>query len=498
MRGRAGWLLLGLVAVLWLASAAVAGQRVVAVIPRDSPPTYYQDSDGQAAGFAVEVMNLVAARAGLTVEYSFAADWAAIIAQVERGEADVIPNMGISPERRTHLEFSDPVEVFPVVFFVRTEAEWEPEGPEQRHVGVVRGSLAYEHLKARPNLILREYGGFTDGLFDLLAGKIDAFACPQPTFLKLARESGVEGRIKVAGRPITDIKRGMAVRKGNTELLAQLNTAIAGLTANPEYQQIYARWYAAPKPFWTVGRVAMAAGGGLLLAVVLMALWHYFSVLQLNRELGESMARSREAERALLLFRELVNESSDALFVIEPATSRILDANAKAWESLGYSREELLTMGIIDFETRLPDRASWQQHVAEVRKGGAATVEGFLRRKDGAFFPVEVNVRYVIHGGRDYMVAITRDITERKQAEAERERLLGEVKILSGMLPICSACKKIRDDQGYWTQVETYIHRHSQAEFTHSLCPECVKALYPQVAERVLNGKETPSSDGGN
>ncbi len=70
---------------------------------------------------------------------------------------------------------------------------------------------------------------------------------------------------------------------------------------------------------------------------------------------------------------------------------------------------------------------------------------------------------------------------------AERERLIGElqsalakVKLLSGFLPICASCKKIRDDQGYWKQVEEYIREHSEAEFSHGICPECAKKIYPQ------------------
>jgi hypothetical protein len=58
-----------------------------------------------------------------------------------------------------------------------------------------------------------------------------------------------------------------------------------------------------------------------------------------------------------------------------------------------------------------------------------------------------------------------------------------EVKALKGIIPICSSCKKIRDDKGYWTQVESYIRTHSEAEFSHSICPECVKKLYPDLAE---------------
>lgn len=61
----------------------------------------------------------------------------------------------------------------------------------------------------------------------------------------------------------------------------------------------------------------------------------------------------------------------------------------------------------------------------------------------------------------------------------EREKALQEVRILRGFLPICASCKKIRDDNGYWTQIEGYIKDHSEAEFTHSICPDCAKSLYP-------------------
>jgi PAS domain S-box-containing protein len=83
-------------------------------------------------------------------------------------------------------------------------------------------------------------------------------------------------------------------------------------------------------------------------------------------------------------------------------------------------------------------------------------------------------------------VSISRDITERKKAEAEREKLitqlqdaLADVKLLSGLVPICANCKKIRDDQGYWTQIESYIQDRSDAKFSHSICPDCAAKLYP-------------------
>jgi PAS domain S-box-containing protein len=83
------------------------------------------------------------------------------------------------------------------------------------------------------------------------------------------------------------------------------------------------------------------------------------------------------------------------------------------------------------------------------------------------------------------LVGISRDVTERMLAERDRERLIAEltdaltnIKTLRGLLPICSSCKKIRDDHGYWNQIEIYIKSHSEANFTHGICPDCVKRLY--------------------
>ncbi|MFB3820077.1 MAG: MASE3 domain-containing protein [Candidatus Methylomirabilales bacterium] len=67
-----------------------------------------------------------------------------------------------------------------------------------------------------------------------------------------------------------------------------------------------------------------------------------------------------------------------------------------------------------------------------------------------------------------------------KQSEEELRKALGEVKQLSGMLPICSACKQIRNDQGYWQEVEVYLTEHSEAQFSHGLCPGCAHRLYPE------------------
>jgi hypothetical protein len=118
-------------------------------------------------------------------------------------------------------------------------------------------------------------------------------------------------------------------------------------------------------------------------------------------------------------------------------------------------------------------------------------------RKDGTRVPLLLQDRTL----RDHEGFITgirttlQDITVLKQVESERERLiaelqttLGEIRILKGFIPICASCKKVRDDQGYWDQVESYLMRHTDASFSHGICPDCADRLYPELSRRRTAG----------
>ena len=66
----------------------------------------------------------------------------------------------------------------------------------------------------------------------------------------------------------------------------------------------------------------------------------------------------------------------------------------------------------------------------------------------------------------------------------ELREALAKIKTLRGLIPICSRCKKIRDDKGFWQRLEVYIHEHSEADFSHGICPDCMRELYPDYANR--------------
>jgi|GEM_PF-2444333 len=131
----------------------------------------------------------------------------------------------------------------------------------------------------------------------------------------------------------------------------------------------------------------------------------------------KDIVEHKQAVEALSLFRELIDKSNDTFEVIDSETGEFLDVNARGCIDLGYSREELLSMRIFDIDPTL-NLTLFQKAVEELHKSGALTWEGSHRRKDGSMFPVEVNIKSV-QLDRDYIVTVVRDITTRKQAEAE-------------------------------------------------------------------------------
>ena len=188
-------------------------------------------------------------------------------------------------------------------------------------------------------------------------------------------------------------------------------------------------------------------------------------------------------------YRGLFNSIRDPILVTD-MDRRIIDVNPAFTALFGYSLADLAGKQTV-----------WIYKSAEQYEALGKTIkENFdrdilfsiiaYRKKSGAVFPGETGVYFL--KDRDNTVTgfigVIRDITERTRIEAEKERLihdlqqaLSEVKTLSGLLPICSSCKKIRDDSGYWQQIEGYIHEHSDAQFTHGLCPECARRLYPDI-----------------
>jgi PAS domain S-box-containing protein len=200
-------------------------------------------------------------------------------------------------------------------------------------------------------------------------------------------------------------------------------------------------------------------------------------------------ASLRESEER---YRQLIETMQDGIYR-SSHEGKFLEVNPAMVKILGYnSKEELLAIDIkkqLYFDPGDRESAALEQKLEEI-----AVFR--LRRKDGSEVWVEDHGRHIVdeNGNVLYHEGVLRDVTERKLAEdalgkstREREKLIQElrfaldnVKTLQGLIPICANCKKIRDDKGYWNQVEGYIMEHSDATFTHGVCPDCAKKIFEE------------------
>lgn len=354
--------------------------QVKAAVLRHFPPQYSTSPDGAPQGFAIDVLEEIAKIAHVEIEYVIKEDWQSVFESVKSGEADLIPNQGITERRKEWFSFTSPVETFPVSIFTRETRDdlSSLSSLDEKTVAVIKLNVGEVLATQRPAVRVDRYDHIQDALLALLSGNVDALIYPEPVLWKLARDAGIDDKIKTVGRPLTEIRRAISVARGNQALLDRMDAAVKQFVGTETYRKIYVQWYGRPEPFWSPQRVAGAMAALLVFMVLVMGVWRYVSVLRLNRKLTESIKKRDMAEQQL--------------------------------------QEAYTTL---------------EQKVSER----------------------------------------TRDL----------QRALSEVRALSGLLPICSHCKRIRDDKGYWNQLESYIQKHSEAEFSHSICKECAKKLYPDL-----------------
>jgi PAS domain S-box-containing protein len=190
------------------------------------------------------------------------------------------------------------------------------------------------------------------------------------------------------------------------------------------------------------------------------------------------------------LFRELINNLPGCYIFLKDEKSRFILTSMYHLKILGKKRLDEV-VGKTDFDFFPKELASkYYDDEQSVIRTGVPLIDREERVIDAGGheswvittkIPVR-NKKGVISG----IVGLCRDITEMKQlmlkhqqAIAELQSALHNIKVLHGLIPMCSSCKKIRDDKGFWQRVEAYLENHSDAQFTHGLCPDCVSKLYP-------------------
>ncbi len=197
--------------------------------------------------------------------------------------------------------------------------------------------------------------------------------------------------------------------------------------------------------------------------------------------------------------RLLVEESRDGFVVIDQ-NIKVFEANKKFADMLGYTMEEIHQLYVWDWDTQFSKEEL--QKMSQTVLDDGHHFETRHRRKDGTLIDVELSNNGIVYRGKKLILCVCRDITASKQATKEREELIKElkkasteIKILRGILPLCSFCKKIRNDKGYWEQVDTYIDKHTEADISHGICPDCMKQHYPEEYKGLCLEQDTASPD---
>ncbi len=330
-------------------SEVSAGRVVVAGVPANWPPHYSLDGAGRPSGFAIDVIEEIAQRIGVVLEYRIFPDFRSVSNAWRRGEIDIIPNSGITAERRENALFTTPIDTFTVSTFVlRGQSQISsPQDLEGRRVSVVAHNIGHRMLKDRNDLTLVVHPDMEQALFSLLSGKTDAMVFPRPVLLKAARSIGVEDNIEALLPSLKTIERGIRVKKNETQLHEALDRAVAGFVNTPEYWAIHKKWFGAPTPFWSTQRVIYTCLGAIVLIILVMALWRYRSVMRLNQRLRESLLERQLIEEDLSRTKSQLEDAIESIseaFVLFDADERLVICNSK-YKQLNQAASDIIEPG---------------------------------------------------------------------------------------------------------------------------------------------------------
>lgn len=399
-------------------------KTLIAVFPSHFPPIFNATKNDVPTGFGIEVMEEIAARAGLNIRYRNMPGWQAVHEALDTGKADMVPNMGITPERRRKFDFSLPLMRMSVSLYVRAglpEIDGLRELAAQNHsIAIVETNISADLVSKHVGAQQKIYRTVSEALLAIQADEVDALIYPAPVVDKLALKLELGDRIRQVGEPLAVIERAIAVRKGDQALLERLNPVIAEFTNSSKYNVFYERWYGATPPLWNTTRVAYLIAA-LLGITLLLGFYTRFRIVD----------RANEKLRA-------ANELNAA--VIATAVEGILTLNEKGVvRSANKAAEKIFGIKMeagsgITVNSLLTSTESAQllAHLGNLRwsavenswHGTAHNVwESMGVRPGGEIFPMRLGIAPTIAGNERLFVCTIHDMTEQRRAENQVEYL---------------------------------------------------------------------------
>jgi DNA-binding NtrC family response regulator len=186
----------------------------------------------------------------------------------------------------------------------------------------------------------------------------------------------------------------------------------------------------------------------------------------------------------------VIEDNSDDFFFLERLLKKSEEIEARIYHeerlagAIAFANSIVIDVAVVDLS--LPDSLGLETFLTfhEAHPSIPTIIMTGHMDHELAFEAIQKGAQDYLFKGEPSATAIIRTLrfaVERQRLMTELQNALEHVKQLQGLLPICSSCKKIRDDQGYWNRIESYISKHSDARFSHGICPDCIKKLYPDL-----------------
>jgi len=209
------------------------------------PPMNILDKDGNLAGFGKDLSDAVVKAIGGRVTHIHSAHWSQVLGWLDSGKADFIHDTGYTEDRDEFLDYSDPIIEMPEVIFIRQD-RYDITGFDSlkgRTVACVNKHISHLYLQKFPEIKCHIVKTPVEGLYELVAGKVDAFVYPKQIILYLVQELRLGDKIKIVGEPLRTLTWSMVVKEGNEEVLRLLNEGISEVRETGEYKRIYNKWW---------------------------------------------------------------------------------------------------------------------------------------------------------------------------------------------------------------------------------------------------------------
>jgi len=392
------------------------------VVPREFPPHYLVDETETPIGFAIDILNAVAGYSNLNLNYQIENSWTEVYKVMDSGQADIIPNLGISQRRLVKYNFSIPVEIEPISIFVRksNSAINSKQDLIGQHVGVVKGNVAVSLMQKETGIETVVYTDPQNALFALLSGEVNAIVYPQHVMLDIAKAINIENQIKFISEPVIEIKRAIAIKKGNEALAERLEYGINQLMASDQYQAIYLKWYGEKESFWTIARISWGVSSVLLVLVLMLLIMRYITIARLNRQLQQSIEEQQQAKKTLIEKEAELSQLIETLplgLALCKMDGSLVQINQAYADIIGCSIEETLKLTYWEITpVKYVEEEKRQLDLLSTTGYYGPYIKEYIHKK-GYTIPVQLTGNLIQRGEQQYIWSVAENISERLKSE---------------------------------------------------------------------------------